>query len=242
VRAHSPTLRVGYVAPPRDPNLDRTTRYGAIRVAGPALPSAAEFETLAGVVKRPAATVAMCREVGVRREGVATMHERMAWTMGLLASLGLGCGGDDASAGDTGPTDGADAVGEVDAGSDDGGGDDGAPGDDGTAVPDDAAVPDATDAPGDDGSPGLCAPSWHPTACGDCLGGGGGSGCYQDCVAAACGDGRRYRAECDAASGVCRCLIDGAEVCTCVPANPPDGPLGCQPQEWGGANCCWNVG
>jgi hypothetical protein len=89
-------------------------------------------------------------------------------------------------------------------------------------------------------TPSECGPSWHPTSCHDCSGGGSGGGCYQNCDGSACDDGRTYRAECEGTT--CSCLIDGVEVCTCTPSNPPDGPMGCQPEEWGGANCCWNVG
>lgn len=85
-----------------------------------------------------------------------------------------------------------------------------------------------------------CGPFWHPTSCSDCSGGGSGGSCHQECDGSACADGRTYRAECTGTT--CSCLIDGFEVCTCAPSNPPDGPMGCQPEEWGGANCCWNVG
>jgi hypothetical protein len=107
------------------------------------------------------------------------------------------------------------------------------------AVPD--AAPDIPDA-GDPEAAAPCAPSWHPTACSDCTGTGDASGCVQSCDATACADGHAYRAECDTATMTCTCLIDGVEACTCTPVNSPGGAMGCQPEEWGGANCCWNVG
>jgi hypothetical protein len=93
--------------------------------------------------------------------------------------------------------------------------------------------------PGADTGGGQCSASWKPTTCGDCQGSGSGSNCYQDCIK--CGDGKTYRAECDGTAGTCKCLLDGVQICTCKSKNPVSS-LQCQPEEWGGANCCWNVG
>ena len=106
----------------------------------------------------------------------------------------------------------------------------------GPDVPPDTAVDTGSDTTGD------CGPSWHPTSCGDCGGGSDGTGCYQSCVPSSCGDGRGYMADCDTATMTCHCYIDDIEVCTCTPEYSPSGSMGCQPEEWGGANCCWNVG
>jgi len=113
------------------------------------------------------------------------------------------------------------------------------------ATPDAApeVTPDAEPDPVVDAEPdgsAPCAPSWHPTSCGDCGGGGDGTGCWQDC--SSCDDGSTYRADCDTATNTCHCTIDDAEVCTCTPTHSPGDSMGCQPEEWGGANCCWNVG
>jgi hypothetical protein len=105
--------------------------------------------------------------------------------------------------------------------------------------PADDPAPDPTVEAEPDGT-APCAPSWHPTSCGDCGGGGDGTGCWQDCTS--CDDGSTYRAECDTATNICHCYIDDAEACTCTPTHSPGDSMGCQPEEWGGANCCWNVG
>jgi hypothetical protein len=168
----------------------------------------------------------------------------------LLAAAVLGCGSDDSTvpdvadvhvddAADVLPDDGAppDVPHEAEVP-----GDDGAevPGDDGAEAPADVPVEDAADTTDEGGA--SCAPTWHPTSCSDCGGGGGGGSCYQDCTASACGDGRRYRAECaDGVTTACHCFIDDVEVCTCTSSHPTTA-MGCEPEEWGGANCCWNVG
>jgi len=104
---------------------------------------------------------------------------------------------------------------------------------------DDAA--DAAEDPSGEEPGETCGPHWHPTSCGDCGGSGIGDQCTQGCNPASCGDGREYLAECDGTTHTCTCTIDGVEVCTCTSANPV-GDMGCEPEEWGGANCCWNVG
>ena len=110
-------------------------------------------------------------------------------------------------------------------------------GDDTTADDDDITGDD------DDTAEVPCAPVWHPFGagnyCSNCPGGGGGNGCWQECQG--CPDGSVYRAECNTAVGICVCLIDGVEVCTCESANPQS-EIGCQPEEYGGVICCWNVG
>lgn len=151
--------------------------------------------------------------------------------IGCLLVAALGCGGDDSTGSDTFdavPEDAAEAM-----------FDDGAAEDASEATFDDGVAEDAAEAAEDGG--GLCGPGWHPTSCGDCSGGSAGASCHQECTGTACGDGRTYRAECDGTSGTCNCLIDGAVVCTCTSAYPIE-TLGCEPEEWGGANCCWNVG
>jgi len=163
---------------------------------------------------------------------------RNATTLALLVAA-LGCGSDDSTAPDV--TDGH-AEDAAEALPDDGAADES--GVEADVLRDDAAETPADvpleDAPGEE-SGGSCGPTWHPTSCGDCSGGSGGDTCYQDCAGAACGDGHDYRAECNGTTGVCRCLIDGVEACACTSTNPID-VMGCEPEEWGGANCCWNVG
>jgi hypothetical protein len=114
---------------------------------------------------------------------------------------------------------------------------------DATPEPEPDPVDDVAPDPGVEVEPDVsapCAPSWHPTSCGDCGGGGDSTGCWQDC--SSCADGSTYRAECDTATSTCQCYIDDAPVCTCTPTHSPGDSMGCQPEEWGGANCCWNVG
>jgi len=163
----------------------------------------------------------------------------------LAAGSWLGCGDDDSAAPDA-----FDAPDEVSAevNADDGGTNDEATGPDDPGMPDDTTMPDdatpeAVDAPSDDDAAsdgaGTCGPSWHPTACADCLGSRTGNTCNQDCRR--CEDGHEYFAECDGTTHTCRCLLDRVEVCTCTSANPV-GDMGCEPEEWGGANCCWTVG
>ena len=100
-----------------------------------------------------------------------------------------------------------------------------------------------TDADSDADTDVPCGADWEPFGsgvyCADCQGGGGGTSCWQECQG--CPDGSVYRAECSGPDGTCSCLIDGVEVCTCT-SSFPDSAAGCQPEAWGGANCCWNVG
>jgi hypothetical protein len=179
------------------------------------------------------------------------MRTGLVW---WLPAVLLGCGSDDSTA-----PDGFDAPGEefVEAVTDDvAGADDAVPRDDAAAADDAPAADDAgadlIEVPGDDSGAedaveaaddggGTCGPHWHPTACGDCGGTWIGDTCNQGCDPASCGDGREYLAECDGTTHTCRCLIDGFEVCSCTSVNPIDA-MGCEPEEWGGANCCWNVG
>jgi|GEM_PF-5469487 len=168
-------------------------------------------------------------------------------TVGLL----LGCGNDNSAKPDA--FDASDEV-SMELSNDDGtindevtvSEDDGGFNDDGVSedvwVSDDA-VSEILDAPPDEATSGdgteTCSPTWHPTNCGDCIGSLVGNTCNQSCNR--CEDGREYLAECDGTTHTCHCSINGVEVCTCTSANPV-GEMGCEPEEWGGANCCWIVG
>ncbi len=148
------------------------------------------------------------------------------YTMILAIALCTGCDQ---------PSDDDDTTGQPDDDdvSDDDSGDDDLSDDD--AADDDTGDDDTTEIP--------CGPEYHPFGagnyCADCQSGGGGGSCYQSCIG--CPDGSVYRAECDEASSGCVCFIDDVEVCTCTSTYSMQ-QLGCQPEEWGGANCCWNVG
>lgn len=87
----------------------------------------------------------------------------------------------------------------------------------------------------------ACMPSWHPTSCADCSGGSGGGECTQGCDPISCGDGHYYFARCDDATHTCHCFVDMVEICACTFTEPTT-TLGCEPVEYGGSNCCWNVG
>ena len=88
-----------------------------------------------------------------------------------------------------------------------------------------------------------CGPTWEPfgkgKGCGNCVGKATAKYCDQRCYD--CPDGQVYLAECDRVAGTCRCLIDDVEVCTCTSAFPSS-EYDCQPEAWGGANCCWIAG
>ena len=113
---------------------------------------------------------------------------------------------------------------------------------------DDTAPPEAdadtdvdADTDADTGNP--CSPDWEPVgegqACANCTGKATPKYCDQRCYD--CPDGHVYLAECDRVAGTCRCLIDDVEVCTCTSAFPSS-EYDCQPEAWGGANCCWIAG
>lgn len=103
----------------------------------------------------------------------------------------------------------------------------------------DAQAPDAG-ALGVDAGAGMCRPSWHPTACGDCSGGSSGGACTHGCDPISFGDGHHYFARCDDATHTCHCFVDMVEMCSCTFS--PATVLICEPVELGGSNCCWNVG
>ncbi|MBN1336438.1 MAG: hypothetical protein JXB39_10800 [Deltaproteobacteria bacterium] len=88
-----------------------------------------------------------------------------------------------------------------------------------------------------------CGPTWEPFGegqyCAFCTGAVEPGYCDQLCYD--CPDGHEYLAVCDRVAGTCRCLIDDVEVCTCTSAYP-DSEYDCQPEAWGGANCCWIAG
>jgi hypothetical protein len=98
-----------------------------------------------------------------------------------------------------------------------------------------------TDTDVDTGYP--CGPDWEPFGpknyCALCNGTQDAKACDQECIN--CPDGQVYLAECDRVAGTCRCLIDGVEICTCT-STYPDSKWGCQPEAWGGVNCCWIAG
>jgi hypothetical protein len=98
-----------------------------------------------------------------------------------------------------------------------------------------------TDTDVDTGYP--CGPDWEPVgdgqACANCTGAVKPGYCDQRCYD--CPDDHEYFAVCDRVAGTCRCLIDDVEVCACT-STWPDSEYDCQPEAWGGANCCWIAG
>jgi hypothetical protein len=94
---------------------------------------------------------------------------------------------------------------------------------------------------GREATPSKCWSGWQPTTCHDCSGNADATGCDQTCKAPSCGDGKSYRAVCSSTTGLCQCFIDNVEVCSCK-SKITSNKLGCEPEKYGGQNCCWNVG